>query len=255
MELGLRGRRALVTGASKGIGKAIALTLAGEGAAVATVARDSADLDALRAELDGGDHATAPLDLMGDDLGAAIAGIFDATTRPFDIVVNNVGGTLDVTDPFAPIEDWRAVMRLNFDVAVEINQQFLPHMRSQGWGRIVNVSSVAATELNGPASYAAAKAALTAYTRCVGRLLAGDGVVMTSVLPGVVKTEGGYWEKMETENPEHVSRYLKDRCPLGRFGTVEEIADVVAFLCSDRASFAPGATWTIDGGQLRSYAC
>ena len=253
MDLGLRGKRALVTGASRGIGRAIAHSLAKEGASVAALARGAEDLSSLETALPGDGHATDTLDLMSDNLGPAIEQCFDAGDRPFDIVVNNVGGTLDITDPFAPIEDWRAVMRLNFDVAVEINRHFLPAMQAAGWGRVVNVSSVAATELNGPASYAAAKAALTAYTRCVGRLVARDGVVMTSVLPGVVKTEGGYWERMETENPEHVGRYLADRCPLGRFGTVEEIADVVVFLCSERSSFAPGSSWTVDGGQLRSY--
>ena len=127
-------------------------------------------------------------------------------------------------------------------------------MKARGKGRIINITSIAAIEWNGPAPYAAAKSALNAYTRCVGRLLAADGIVMTSVIPGVVRTEGGYWERMEREKPDYVARYLRERCPQGRLGTPEEVAGVVAFLASDWASFAPGAAWSVDGGQLRSYA-
>lgn len=251
MDLELTGRLALVTGASRGIGRAIARSLAAEGASVCAVSRDRQALDSLLAELGGAGHAVMALDLMEPNPGEALAAFLG--DRQLDIIVNNLGGTVGVTDPFAPIEDWRAVMRQNFEVAVEINRAFLPAMREQKWGRIVNISSHAAVELNGPASYAAAKAALNAYTRCVGRLLAQDNVVMTSVMPGVVRTEDGYWEQAERDDPDRVARYLAERCPLGRFGTPEEIADVVTFLCSSRASFAPGAIWAADGGQLRGY--
>ena len=254
MNLRLGGKRALVTGASRGIGRAVAQVLAAEGCAVAGVARDPAELAALAKSLTGDGHAVAAIDLSAENLGPTISAAFDADARPFDIVVNNVGGTLDVTDPFAPMADWRAVMRFNFEVAVEVNQYFLPAMQRQRNGRIVNISSIAGVEWNGPAPYAAAKAAMNAYTRCIGRLVAADGIVMTGVIPGAVKTEGGYWERMEVERPDHVTKYLKERCPQGRFGTPQEIADVVAFLASDLSSFAPGSTWTVDGGQLRSYA-
>lgn len=256
MDLNIAGKRALVSGSSRGIGQAIAISLAEAGASVAVVARSETDVDALTKRLNqisDGNYGLA-CDLLQDGAAAKVtAALNDAFGNP-DILVHNLGGTLDVTDPFAPIEDWRRVMRFNFDVAVEFNNLLVPYMTERKWGRIVNISSVAAVELNGPASYAAAKAALCAYTRSVGRLLAADGVIMSAVLPGVVETEGGYWEEMKQSDPDRVANYLRDRCPLGRFGTPREIADFVAFLCAEQASFNPGAVYPLDGGQLRGYA-
>lgn len=256
MDLGLKGQRALVTGGSRGIGLATASALAAEGVRVAISARNADALAAAVKGLAGGSarHIGVPIDLMEDGAPARLLGMLQAEGFGMpEIVVNNLGGTLGIEDPFAPIGQWKEVMRHNFEIAVELTTAAAPAMRQAKWGRIVNVSSLAGFELNGPPAYAAAKAALIAYTRCVGRLLARDGVVMTAVLPGVVRTEGGYWERIEKEDPERVRRYLADRCPLGRFGTEEEISAQIAFLCSKQASFAPGAAITIDGGQLRGY--
>lgn len=255
MAHGLEGRRALITGGGRGIGREIAKALAAEGAAIAIAARTHSDIETLMASLPEAEssHFGLALDLMADDAPAQLANELQSNFGAPDIVVHNLGGTYDVTDPFAPIEQWRQVMRLNFDVAVELNRLLVPTMTAAGWGRIVNISSVAAFELNGPPAYAAAKAALCAYTRCVGRLLAADGVIMSAVLPGVVETEDGYWAQQKQSDPERVQRYLEERCPLGRFGTPKEIADYVAFLCSPAASFNPGAVYPLDGGQLRGY--
>ncbi len=256
MEPGLEGKRALVTGAGRGIGREIAATLAAQGAAVAVVSRTQSDIDTMLETLSSGPigHFGMSLDLMLDEAPAALAAAIDRDFGPLDILVHNLGGTYDVTDPFAPIEQYRDVMRLNFDVAVELNRLLLHGMTQAKWGRIVNIASVAAFELNGPPAYAAAKAALCAYTRCVGRLLGGDDVIMSAVLPGIVETEDGYWAEQKRSDPERVQRYLDERCPLGRFGTPKEIADFVAFLCSPSASFNPGAVYPLDGGQLRGYA-
>ena len=256
MDLGLTGKRALVTGGSRGIGLAAACALAAEGVRVAISARNSDALATAVKRLVGGSerHICVPIDLMEEGSPARLLGLLQAEGFGMpEIVINNLGGTLGVDDPFAPIAKWKEVMRHNFEIAVEMTTAAAPAMRQAKWGRIVNVSSLAGLEWNGPPAYAASKAALIAYTRCVGRLLARDGVVVTAVLPGVIRTEGGYWEKLEQEDPERVKRYLADRCPLGRFGTGEEISAQIAFLCSRQASFAPGAAVTIDGGQLRGY--
>lgn len=256
VDLGLTGQRALITGGSRGIGLATANALAAEGVQVAISARDADALAIAVRGLAGGStkHIGVPIDLMDSGSPARLLELLRAEGFGIPgIVVNNLGGTLGMDDPFAPIAQWKEVMRHNFEIAVELATAVAPAMRKAKWGRIVNVSSLAGLELNGPPAYAAAKAALIAYTRCVGRLLARDGVVMTAVLPGVVRTEGGYWERLETEDPERVRRYLADRCPMGRFGTEEEISAQIAFLCSKHASFAPGAAVTIDGGQLRGY--
>ncbi|MDD9907817.1 MAG: SDR family oxidoreductase [Rhodospirillaceae bacterium] len=251
----LAGKRALVTGAGRGIGRAIAQHLAEQGVAVAVAARTASDVEDVVASLqaESSPHAAIALDLATEEGPTQLVKALSKFGAP-EIVVHNLGGTCDVNDPFAPIEEWRKVMRLNFDVAVELNRSLVPAMRDAKWGRVVNIASVAAVELNGPPSYAAAKAALCAYTRCVGRLLGADGVIMSAVLPGVVETEGGYWEQQRSDDPARVQKYLDERCPLGRFGTPEEVASFVGFLCSDNASFNPGGVFPLDGGQLRGYA-
>lgn len=256
MDLGLTDRRVLVTGGSFGIGFATAKALAQEGARVAIAARGAKGLADALAEFPGAAerHLGVPMDLTAEGSPGRLLELLESQGfgAP-EILVNNLGGTLGENDAFAPIARWREVMRHNFEIAVELTGAAVPAMRKAKWGRIVNVSSLAGLELNGPPAYAAAKAALIAYTRCVGRLLAGDGVVMSAVMPGVVRSEGGYWETLEREDPDRVRRYLAERCPLGRFGTPEEIGAHIAFLCSTSASFSPGSAFAIDGGQLRGY--
>jgi len=172
-----------------------------------------------------------------------------------DILVNNAGHTLNVTDPYCPIEDWRNVLRLNFEVAIELSNLLIPGMKKRKWGRIVNITSCAGLENSGPVTFSVAKAALTAYTRSMGRVLAIEepGVVMSAVFPGVVLTKGGHWEKVLATNPKHAETYLRERCPAGRFGETGEISPVVAFYCSEKASFSHGAIIPVDAGQSKHY--
>ena len=197
MDLGLKNKRALVTGASRGLGRAIAMCLAKEGAHVSVAARTKSDLDALLNEIGPGHHATV-IDLMSE--GAPGALLLQLAQHNFDIVVHNLGGTLGIKDPFCSIEDWRKVYRLNFEIAVELNNLIVPGMQKRKWGRVVHISSIASMENQGPVTYCAIKAALTAYTRSLGGVVAPDGVVISAVLPGAVFTEKGYWD---TADPEH----------------------------------------------------
>lgn len=256
MDLGLSGKSALVTGAGRGLGQAIARCLAKEGARVAVVSRSDGDLQALLDEMGGasaGHHAVA-MDLVPDGApGALMQDLARHRFADLDIVVHNLGGTLDIKDPFCSIEDWRRVYRFNFEVAVELNTMAVPGMRDRGWGRVVHISSIAAMENHGPVTYCAIKAALTAYTRSFGGVVAPDGVVVSAVLPGAVFTEKGYWDTASRENPEHVNKFLTERQRIGRFGKPEEIGNYVAYLCSDLASFNTGAIVPVDGGQGRGY--
>ena len=256
MDLMIAGRYALVTGAGRGLGRAIAECLAREGAKVAAVSRTPADVNTLIKNIGGAraGHVGIAMDLTPD--GAPhelVAQLKKAKFGPLDIVVHNLGGTLDVTDPFCSIEDWRRVYRFNFEVAVELNGLIVPGMQKRRWGRVVHVSSISAMENHGPVTYCAIKAALTAYTRSFGGVVAPDDVVISAILPGAVFTEKGYWDVASKERPDHVKKFLTERQRIGRFGRPEEIGNQVAYLCSELASFSIGSIVPIDGGQGRGY--
>lgn len=256
MDFGLKGKRALVTGSGRGIGRGIAWCLAREGAIVAIVARTASDVEKLVQELGGGDkgHVGLSMDLVAEGAPTKLINIlkkwgFD----PIDIIVHNLGGTLDIRNPFCSIEDWRRVYRINFEVAVELNTMLVPPMQKRKWGRVVHISSISSMENHGPVTYCAIKAALTAYTRSFGGVVAPDGVVVSAVLPGAVFTEKGYWDITSKENPEHVRKFLTERQCIGRFGKPKEIGNFVTYLCSELASFNTGSIIPVDGGQGRGY--
>lgn len=255
MNFGIAGRLALVTGAGRGIGRAIAQCLSGEGARVAVVSRTLADLETLVSQMGGKDkgHLAAAIDLVEDGGPSTLVKILQKDFGQPSIVVHNLGGTLDIKDPFCSIQDWRRVYRFNLEVAVELNSFLVPYMQEQKWGRVVHISSISSMENHGPVTYCAIKAALTAYTRSFGGVVAPDGVVVSAVLPGAVFTEQGYWDFTSRENPEHVTKFLTERQRIGRFGKTEEIGNFVTFLCSDLASFNTGSIIPIDGGQGRGY--
>lgn len=256
MKLGLEGKRALVTGAGRGLGRSISLCLARESASVAVVSRTASDIDALVGEMGGAasGHYGAPMDLVLEGQAEKlISSLKKADFGQIDIVVHNLGGTLDIADPFCSLEDWRKVWRFNMEVAIELNLLLVPSMQERRWGRIIHISSISAAENHGPVSYCAVKAALTAYSRSLGRVLAPDGIVVTAVLPGAVFTEGGYWDTASKERPEHVEKYLAERMAIQRFGHPDEIGNVVAFLCSEHSSFCIGSVIPVDGGQGRSF--
>jgi len=255
MDLGIKDKSAVVTGAGRGLGRGIAMNLAKEGARVGVISRTKSDLNDLITKMGGrenGHHAIA-CDLTEEGmLQKAISEVQENVGHP-DIVVNNLGGPLNITDPFCSISDWRKVWRINMEVTIEINNLVIPHMRKKKWGRIINISSISAMEQHGPIPYCSIKAALTAYTRSMGRFVSPDGIIMVAVLPGAVFTEEGYWDIASKERPEHVKKYLNERMAIKRFGTIDEIATVVTFFCSEYASFCVGSIVPVDGGQGRGF--
>jgi NAD(P)-dependent dehydrogenase (short-subunit alcohol dehydrogenase family) len=253
LDLGIVGRLALVTGGGRGIGKAIALSLAKEGAHVAIASRTASDIESVVAEMGDQGHLGVAIDLIEEDAPTRLVKILNNDFGEPSIVVHNLGGTLGITDPFCSIQDWRHVYRFNFEVAVELNLLLVPSMRKKKWGRVVHISSIASMENQGPVTYCAIKAALTAYTRSFGGVVAPDGIVVSAVLPGAVFTEKGYWDIASKERPEHVRKFLTERQRIGRFGRPEEIATLVTYLCSDLSSFNTGSIIPIDGGQGRGY--
>lgn len=252
MDLGISGKKALVTGGGRGLGASIASCLARAGAQVAVVSRTKSDVDAF-VKSHGSGHFGLAYDLMPEGAPSEMATeLLDRFGAP-DIIVHNAGGTLDITDPFCSLEDWRKVYRFNLEIAVELNLKLVPLMQKKRWGRIVHVSSIAGLENQGTVPYCSMKAALNAYTRSFGRFVSADGINVSAVLPGAVFTEGGYWDDVSKNRPEHVEKYLSERMAIKRFGKPDEIGQVVAFLCSEHASFVVGSAFLIDGGQGRAF--
>jgi 3-oxoacyl-[acyl-carrier protein] reductase len=255
MNLGIAGKRALVTGAGRGLGRSMAQCLAREGAKVAVVSRTDSDIESLVAEMGGNDagHYGFVADLTAPGMPETVINKLHRDFGEIDILVHNLGGTLEIRDPYCSIDDWRKLWRFNLEVAVELNLLLIPYMQSQKWGRIVHITSIAAMENQGPVPYCSIKAAVTAYSRSMGRVLAPDGIIMTALLPGAVFTEGGDWDRAVKERPEHVKKYLEERMAIHRFGKPDEIGNVVAFLCSEHASFCVGSIIPVDGGQGRCF--
>lgn len=253
MDLGLGGRAAIVTGASRGIGRAVVDALLAEGASVLLVARSATEIGSDRAvpfAADLTDPAAA---------AAAVEACRDAFGR-VDILVNNAGEAAPKKLERLTDEDWRTGFELTFFAAERMARACAPVMRAAGWGRMVHVASINGREPDPVfAPYSAAKAALLNLSTSLSQAYAGDGVLSSCVVPGVTLTElvtdnaAATAERQGRTVDEVMDRLMAaHRVPAGRFGTVEEVAAAVVFLCSEQASWTTGATLEVDGGTLRS---
>lgn len=254
MDLGLAGKVAMISGASRGIGRAIALGLADEGCRLSVCARGQGQLDATEREAQrrGGEVLAVCRDVT-DEVQARVW--VDETLDRFggvDILVNNVGGSRPGGNLRASRTDWRAGFDLNFFSALDLCRLVVPAMQERGAGCVLNVASIYGREWGGPMTYNAAKAALISLSKEMARELAPAGIRVNSVAPGSILFPGGAWEKRRTENPEGIAAFVEAELPAGRFGTPEEVADVAVFLASERAGWVSGACVTVDGCQSRS---
>ena len=145
------------------------------------------------------------------------------------------------------------MFRINFEIAVEVNQLCTPHMKKKQWGRIVHIASTASMENSGPITYCVPKAALAEYSAEIGRELASEGIVVSAILPGAIIAKGSYWDRTSLLKPDYVKSYMQERLPLGRFGTPDEISQIVAFLCSQKAGYFFGGNLGIDGSQSKHF--
>ena len=271
MDLGLKGKAALLVGASRGIGGATAVALAREGCAVAILARGQAGAEERAREcLEAG--APAAIGIAADATHPEqLRTALDAALRhlgQLDVLVTLVGGSSP--GGFAELDQaaWQSAFDRNLFAAVRISQLALPHLlasaereravesaggRARGMPAIVHVTSIWGREGGGPITYNAAKAALISLAHEQHRELAPKGIRVLSVAPGSTLHAGGSWEKRVAKDPDGMREFVAREIPFGRFGTAEELGDVIAFLCSPRASWVGGACVAVDGGQSRSF--
>ena len=242
-----RGRVAIVTGGGRGIGRAIAVRLAEEGAKVAISYRSndaSAEETAERARAAGVKCELFKGDVSSpEDVGALFTGVGDAFGR-VDILINNAGITRDNLMMRMKEEEFDDVLRTNLKGTYLCTRAALRPMVRARWGRIVNVSSVVGLVGNaGQANYAASKAGVIGFTKSVAREVAQRGITVNAVAPGYVETE------LTVALPENVKEQIRQQVPVGRFGEPEEVAEVVAFLAAEEAGYVTGQTIAVDGGM------
>jgi 3-oxoacyl-[acyl-carrier protein] reductase len=249
VDLGIAGKVALVTASTRGIGLGIAQALASEGARVAIAARTEADVKRTAESLGGLGIA---VDLMSKD-GPRLA--VEETVDglgPIDILVNNLGLRAGSSWSDTGPHEFETAFAGNVAVSVRMTRLVLPGMLERGWGRVVAITSVWGRETGGAPAYNAAKAAENSFVKSLAREVAAKGVTVNAVAPGSILWPGGGWYRRREADPEGIADFVRQDMPLGRFGMVEEVASVVAFVCSKQASLVNGAVIAVDGGQSRS---
>jgi 3-oxoacyl-(acyl-carrier-protein) reductase len=242
---GLRGKACLVTGGSRGIGRAIALELGRQGASVAVgYAHNKAAAEEVAAEIasSGGQSFAFGCDVQDPEaVESAVASVVERFGK-IDVLVNNAGITRDRSLAKMSHEEWDAVLQTNLTSVFNLTARVLPHMVQAGYGRIVNISSVIGLHGNfGQANYAAAKAGIIGFTKSAALELARKGVTVNAIAPGFIETE------MIAAMPDDVRTRILEKIPMGRFGRPEEIAQVVAFLVL-HGDYITGQVISIDGG-------
>src|ERR1035437_26077 len=257
MNLQLTDRVALVAGSSRGIGRAIAETFLREGARVVITGRTVDSLEATRLALTQSGATDRVLsfagDLADDSVLVALRKRVEDFWGPIEILVANIGSGRGAVGWQLERAEWDRLFEMNFWITQRMLNKFLPPMVENGRGSVVLISSIAGAEgIRAPIPYSVAKAGLILLAKNLARELAPNSVRINAVAPGNVLFPGGTWEHHLSQRNAEVLQYIKNEVPMNRFGRPEEIADAVAFLASDRASFITGTCLIADGGQTRS---
>jgi 3-oxoacyl-[acyl-carrier protein] reductase len=258
MDLQLSGQVAIVTGSSRGLGLAAALSLASEGCFVTLCARSRAALEAagsaVAARAGGADRVLTVEADLSQQSGVEL--VVDQTVNRFggvDVLVNNVGiargGELSSTTD----ADWQEAFDQTLFPAIRATRLAVPHMQRRGGGAVVIIASIYGREAGGRMTYNAVKAAEISLAKSLAQQLAPSNIRVNSVSPGSIMFEGGSWWKRQQSDPAGIAEFVKRELPFGRFGRPEEVGDVVAFLSSPRASWISGTSVVVDGCQSRAF--
>lgn len=248
MQISFSGKRVVVAGGSRGIGRSIALGFARAGASVSICARGQAALDATSGEISalGVKAHAAQCDLADKSAIAAYIGTAASSLGGIDILINNASGFGGGDDE----DGWRKGIDIDVMATVRASHEAIPHIERSGGGAILNISSISGLGASARStSYAAVKAAVINYTMSQGLMLAGKKIRVNAIAPGSIEFPGGMWEERKTSTPQLYNAVLNS-IPWGRLGKPEEIANAALFLCSDQASWITGQTLTVDGGQM-----
>ena len=250
MNLGIKNKKVLITGASQNIGKSIAIAIAREAGDVAICARNKEKLNnvVLAMKEYGGEYHSFSIDLKSKKGPSKL--LSDLKLKNFipDIVIHNLGGSLQITNNDFTREEFSEVWHFNIGIAHEINQGLIPNMIEKEWGRVIHLSSLATKTANGYVPYVSAKFALEGYVKSMSKLISSKNVIMSAIAPGLVELPNRFYTKMKYENPEEINKFYDEHLPIRDMIKPEDIAEVVCFLCSKHSKYMPGAIVPIDGG-------
>ena len=258
MNLGLRGKVAIVTGSSRGLGLASARALVAEGCHVCLSARGEEALSQAALDLASVGSAEAEVMAVRADLATegGVRSVVEAAIKRHggvDVLVNNLalargGDIVTTTDA-----DWQEAFDQTLFPAIRASRLVVPSMRARGGGAIVIISSIFGREAGGRMTYNAVKAAEISLGKSLAQQLAKDNIRVNSVSPGSISFPGGSWHARQQADPDGIAAFIKAELPFGRFGRADEVGDVVAFLASARASWVSGTSVVVDGCQSRSF--
>jgi 3-oxoacyl-[acyl-carrier protein] reductase len=257
MDLELAGKVAIVTGGSRGLGRAAAAALASEGANVVICARGEQALNNAAADLQKTAASGSRVVPVVADLSteAGVNAVVDSAIKTFgrlDVLVNNIGLARGADLEATTDADWQEAFDQTLFPAIRMSRLAAPHLRVQG-GAIVIVSSIFGREAGGRMTYNAVKAAEISLTKSLAQQLAKDQIRVVSVAPGSILFEGGSWWKRQQADPDGIAKFIKQELPFGRFGKPEEVGNAIAFLASPKASWISGTTVVVDGCQSRMF--